>query len=106
MPRDPEAPGDGAMFAQIFTPSLGTYGRVNSPRFNSHVLLLIPTGRTPPNSGAGFKSAYGIEGTIFLASYFQKRRRPKAGSEDVMFLRMMFLIAFVVRMVWSSSGSR
>src|SRR5438552_13916312 len=81
MPRDPDAPGDGAMFAQIFTPSSGTSGRVNSPSFNSRVLLLMPTVRTPPNSGAGFKSEYGIEGTIFLASYFQKRRLPTPGSE-------------------------
>src|SRR6266581_508848 len=61
MPRDPDAPGDGAMFAQIFTPSLGTSGRVNSPSFNSRVLLLMPTVRTPPNSGAGFKSEYGVK---------------------------------------------
>src|SRR5207253_8138655 len=81
MPRHPEAPGDGAMFAQIFTPSLGTSGRVNSPSFNSRVLLLIPTVRIPPNSGAGFRSAYAIEGTIFLASYFQKRCLPIPGTE-------------------------
>src|SRR6266571_2017675 len=94
MPRHPDAPGDGAMFAHTFTPSLGTSGRVNSPSFNSRVLLLIPTVRIPPNSGAGFKSAYGIDGTIFLASYFQKRRRPTTGSEYAMFLSMMFLIEF------------
>src|SRR5438094_10174035 len=107
MPRDPDAPGDGAMFAQTFTPSLGTSGRVNSLSFNSRVLLLIPTVRTPPNSGAGFKSAYGIEGTIFLASYFQKRWRPTTGSEYAMFLIMMFRIAHLFEMTVSrSTGSR
>src|SRR6266516_854218 len=94
MPRDPDAPGDGAMFAQIFTPSLGTSGRVNSPSSTSRVLLLMPTVRTPPNSGAGFKSEYGIEGTIFLASYFQKRCLPPPGSEYAICLIMMFRIAF------------
>src|SRR2546426_1946281 len=80
------------MFAQIFTTFLGTSGRVNSPSLNSRVLLLIPTVRTPPNSGAGFKSAYGIEGTIFLASYFQKRCLPTPGNEYAIFLIMMFRI--------------
>src|SRR5947209_262838 len=106
MPRDPDAPGDGAMFAQIFTPSLGTSGRVNSPSFTSLVLLLMPTVRTPPNSGAGFKSEYGIEGTIFLASYFQKRCLPPPGSEYAIFLIMMFRIAFFDMTVSRSTGSR
>src|SRR3989441_5701945 len=106
MPRDPDAPGDGAMFAQTFTPSLGTSGRVNSPSLNSRVFLFIPTVRTPPNSGAGFKSAYGIDGTIFLASYFQKRRRPTNGSEYAIFLSMMFLIALFEMIVSRSTGSR
>src|SRR5216110_2924948 len=106
MPRHPEAPGDGAMFAQIFTPSLGTSGRVNSPSFNSRVLLLIPTVRIPPNSGAGLRSAYGIEGTIFLASYFQKRCLPITGTEYAMFLIMMFRIAFFEMTVSRSTGSR
>src|SRR5436190_3508030 len=106
MPRDPDAPGDGAMFAQTFTPSLGTSGRVNSPSFNSRVLLLIPTVRTPPNSGAGFKSAYEIEGTIFLASYFQKRCLPTLVSEYAMFLIMMFRIALFEMKVSISTGLR
>src|SRR5438105_14988056 len=104
MPRHPDAPGDGAMFAQIFIPSLGASGRVNSPSFNSRVLLLIPTVRTPPNSGAGFRSAYGIEGTIFLASYFQKRCLPTPGTAYAMFLIMMLRLAFfemtVSRITW------
>src|SRR6266700_4101268 len=106
MPRHPDAPGDGAIFAQTFTPFLGTSGSVNSPSFNSRVLLLIPTVRTPPNSGAGFKSAYGIEGTIFLASYFQKRRRPTTGREYAMFLIMMFRIALFEMTVSRSTGLR
>ncbi|SRR5713101_2813129 len=104
MPRHPDAPGDGAMFAQIFTPSFGTSGRVNSPSFNSRVLLLIPTVRTLPNSGAGFKSAYGIDGTIFLASYFQKRCLPTPSSEYAIFLIMMFRIAFFDMTVSRSTG--
>src|SRR5712692_6465398 len=104
MPRDPDAPGDGAMFAQIFSSSLGTSGRVNSPSLSSRVLLLMPMVRTPPNSGAGFKSLYGSEGTIFLASYSQKRRRPKTGMEYAMFLSMMFLIALFDMTVSRSTG--
>src|SRR6266487_6985951 len=106
MPKHPDAPGDGAMFAQTFTPSLGISGSVNSPSFNSRVLLLIPTVRTPPNSGAGFKWAYGIEGTIFLASYFQKRRRPTPSSEYARFLIMMFRIALFEMTVSRSTGLR
>src|SRR5437773_10922464 len=94
------------MFAQIFTPSCGTSGRVNSPSFNSRVLLLIPTVRTPPNSGAGFKSAYGIEGTVFLVSFFQKRRRPTTDREYAMFLSMMFVIVSFEMTVSRSTGSR
>src|SRR5947209_6907950 len=106
MPRHPDAPGDGAMFAQIFSPSLGSSGRVNSPSFSSGVLLLIPTVRIPPNSEAGFRPAYGTEGTIFLASYFQKRRRPTTGREYTIFLSMMFLIALFEMRVSRSTGSR
>src|SRR5438445_3630940 len=94
------------MFAQIFTPFLGTLWRGNSPSLNSRVLLLIPTVRTPPNSGAGFKSAYGIEGTIFLASYFQKRCLPTPGNEYAIFLIMMFRIAFFEMTVSRSTESR
>src|SRR5207248_11167027 len=93
-------------FAQTFTPSLGASRRVTTPSFNSRVLLLISPVRTPPHSGAGFKSAYGIEGTIFLASYFQKRCLHTPGSEYAIFLIMMFRIALFETMVWRSTGSR